>query len=420
MTLVNAETGEIVSTNSATYWADRIRPNIEAGNIAAAEAIERWIDAGNDLIEAKASVAHGEWLPLLNVLGISAQDANRYASIASNTAIANFRRGGNLPQGVTVLGELAKVDPAILEDAIDTGTLTPATTKLEARQFARSTQRSADDIEPGDKIVDDDGALHLVAHVEDHGDELAIIDDEGDAIITSPDNVVTATPKKSTAPTKPDLGDGISHPARYSTGMVEVFAALLNANGCPTGHVLDPFAGTGRIHQLREHGEWITVGNELEPEWAAMHPDTIPGDARDLPFEDSMFSAIVTSPTYGNRLADSHNASDPEKRRSYTHDLGRTLTEGNSGAMHWGPEYRAFHAEAWIEALRVLRSGGLFVLNIKDHIRDGERQRVTGWHIGCLEDLGLTTLDVLPIETPSLRAGANAEARCTEIVVVMA
>lgn len=147
MTLVNAETGEIVSTNSATYWADRIRPNIEAGNIAAAEAIERWIDAGNDLIEAKASVAHGEWLPLLNNLGITTQDASRLASIASNTAIANSRRDGNLPQGVTVLGELAKVDPAILEDAIEAGTITPATTQREARRFVEATKRPAPTVE---------------------------------------------------------------------------------------------------------------------------------------------------------------------------------------------------------------------------------------------------------------------------------
>jgi tRNA G10 N-methylase Trm11 len=84
-----------------------------------------------------------------------------------------------------------------------------------------------------------------------------------------------------------------------------------------------------------------------------------------LPFADASIDAIVTSPTYGNRLADHHRASDPLLRRSYTHDLGRPLHSENSGAMQWGDAYRAFHRRAWAEAVRVLKPGGRFVLNVK-------------------------------------------------------
>ena len=100
-----------------------------------------------------------------------------------------------------------------------------------------------------------------------------------------------------------------------------------------------------------------TVGVELEPEWADLHPDTFVGNALALKFDDADFDAVVTSPTYGNRLADHHNAKDGSVRRSYTHDLGRQLQEDNSGAMHWGPKYRDFHRKAWIEAKRVIRPG---------------------------------------------------------------
>lgn len=203
--------------------------------------------------------------------------------------------------------------------------------------------------------------------------------------------------------TKPDLGAGVSHPARYSDALLPVFAGLLKGYD----RVLDPFAGTGRIHELPNE----TVGVEIEPEWAAMQPGTVVGDALALPFPADVFDAICTSPTYGNRLADHHNASDPELRRSYTHDLGRTLDDNNSGAMQWGNEYRAFHLKAWSEAVRVLRPGGRFVLNIKDHIRDGERQPVSAWHAGVFMDLGLKFIDCIPVVTSHLRQGANGAAR---------
>jgi hypothetical protein len=51
--------------------------------------------------------------------------------------------------------------------------------------------------------------------------------------------------------------------------------------------------------------------------------------------------------------------------------LGRPLTPGNSGALQWGEEYRALHVAVWTECRRVLKPGGIFVLNVKDHIRGG-------------------------------------------------
>jgi len=214
---------------------------------------------------------------------------------------------------------------------------------------------------------------------------------------------------------KPDLGGGVSHPARFSRDLLPKFAQFLEAGW----HVLDPFAGVGGIHDLRQLVDIKTVGVELEPEWAEKHPDTQVGSALDLQFDDEMFDAIVTSPTYGNRLADHHEASDPEKRRTYRHDLGRALSADNSGSLQWGPKYRDFHLTAWEEALRVLRPGGRFVLNIKDHIRDGRTQYVSDWHLGCLRELGCVLVDSDRLAPPHLRFGSNAEARAAaELVLV--
>jgi SAM-dependent methyltransferase len=234
-----------------------------------------------------------------------------------------------------------------------------------------------------------------------------------------PESVVEAAADGRYAPeiprtlAKPDLGGGVSHPARFSDTLMPVFAELLA--GCHT--VLDPFAGTGRIHMLQDAG-FETVGVELEPEWADLHPDTRVGNALALEFPDGTFDAVCTSPTYGNRYADHHNAADPESRRSYTHDLGRPLSEGNSGVLQWGEAYRDFHEAAWLEATRVVRPAGRFVLNIKDHIRGGIRMRVSQWHVNCLLGLGWRQLDVVPVVTRSHRVGANSEARADAELVI--
>jgi hypothetical protein len=195
------------------------------------------------------------------------------------------------------------------------------------------------------------------------------------------------------------------HPAVFSDELMPVLAAAVPPAEYP--RVLDPFAGIGRIHQLANH----TVAVELEPEWARAHPGTIVANALALPFTDEAFDAIVTSPTYGNRFADHHVARDGSVRRSYTHDLGRKLHPNNSGQLHWGAQYRTFHARAWASAVRVLRPGGRFVLNVSDHIRNHERQPVTDWHVETLTKLGFREIGRTDIPTKRMRYGENADAR---------
>jgi len=88
--------------------------------------------------------------------------------------------------------------------------------------------------------------------------------------------------------------------------------------------------------------------------------------------------------------------------------------------MQWGQQYREFHLQAWNEAVRVLRSGGRFVLNIKDHIRDGVQQPVSAWHVATLTALGLELNAELSqgVPTRHLRQGTNTERAGQELVLV--
>jgi SAM-dependent methyltransferase len=196
----------------------------------------------------------------------------------------------------------------------------------------------------------------------------------------------------------------MKHPAKYSDALLPVFARMLHNRQ----YILDPFGGTGKIFELKK---WLPDAKifavEIEPEWA----NCIVADALNLPFKIWTFDAISVSCCYGNRMADHHIAKDNSKRNTYTHTLGRTLHPHNSGSLQWGEEYRQFHRIAWVEAKSVLKPDGLFILNIKDHIRKGQRQYVTAWHIEFLQEIGFTMLEHVKVPCPGNRQGANSTLR---------
>lgn len=199
----------------------------------------------------------------------------------------------------------------------------------------------------------------------------------------------------------------IKHPAKFSDNLLDKIQEMLAE---ATGLLLDPFAGTGKVHQLAGP-DLQTVGVELEPEWANMHPNTIVGNALNLPFPANTFDYIVTSPVYGNRMSDHHNAKDGSVRHTYKHSIGRDLHPSNAGQIQWGIRYRTFHELAWSEVYRVTKPGGKFILNTSNHIRKGEEQKVTEWHQKILQQNGWELEDTTDLTTSRNRMGTNGHLR---------
>ena len=207
----------------------------------------------------------------------------------------------------------------------------------------------------------------------------------------------------------------MKHPATFSTAILEVIDELLD----DARLVLDPFAGVGGVHALSVPSTRNTYGVEIEKEWADTDYRTVHGSALDLPWGNDVFDAVATSPTYGNRMADTYDGRDGSTRSTYRIALGRPLDDENSGGLQWGLAYRVFHLKAWVEAVRVLKPGGRFVLNCKDHIRGGVQQGVTDWHVSVLEILGLGVHDWRRVPARGYGYGANSTARVDAEDVVL-
>lgn len=215
------------------------------------------------------------------------------------------------------------------------------------------------------------------------------------------------------------------HPAQYSPNVIEAFIDIL---GDREGLLVDPFSGPGRsLPKLLVPGRRI-IGIEIERPWVDVgvsEPDcyVTTGDATNLEkkFPKNFVDMVCTSPVYGNRFSDSHKAKDSSVRHSYTHDIRRQtedpdydLNKNNAGTMHFGkpnPKYENLHFQAWKEALRYVKTGGIFLLNVSDFIRNDKRIPVSSWHVKTMTEIGWEWHDARLVPTKRMRKGANNKAR---------
>ena len=82
-------------SNSLSVTAETVRTLLGEADALASRSIDKMLEAGAMLVEAKAQCKHGEWLPFLERAGVPERMAQRYMTLA---------RSGLKSDTVTLLG----------------------------------------------------------------------------------------------------------------------------------------------------------------------------------------------------------------------------------------------------------------------------------------------------------------------------
>ena len=213
------------------------------------------------------------------------------------------------------------------------------------------------------------------------------------------------------------------HPAKYSDSLLPVLAE--NSYGV----VLDIMGGVGKAGLLKKYNTKITkvIINELEPEWGNQAvnynvDEIIIGDAKELKLS---VDCIVTSPPYGNRMADNFKiganggTSEPSMRKMYAGNLGRTPSQGSVCCLHFDKGYQDKVISIY-DSVIANCSFNRFVLNVSDFIRQFQVVDVQRFYENYFKEKGFRLIYKIPVKTKRQKGvGQNTELRVDHEVVMV-
>ena len=178
------------------------------------------------------------------------------------------------------------------------------------------------------------------------------------------------------------------HPGSFKhQGKANLNFLLALLQHLPAGQtVIDPMAGTGSALIYLDYCLPVVCG-ELEPHWAQMceinrkfflrgrlFAASTPSlcsqwDAARLPLQNESVAAIVTSPPYWDMFSDWHISSNNLQADGHEiYGVCYGLHPGNIGNIHIYEDYLRSMAIVYRECNRVLRTGGIMALIIKNRI----------------------------------------------------
>lgn len=96
------------------------------------KSVEAVIETGRRLVEAKAKLPHGQWLPMVELLPFSLRTAQTFMRIADNHALGNTQHVAHLPSSWGTLAVLARLPEDALGERIAAGRIHPDMTRAEA------------------------------------------------------------------------------------------------------------------------------------------------------------------------------------------------------------------------------------------------------------------------------------------------
>lgn len=339
---------------------------------------------GTALVAAKEATPHGEWLPELKRRGISRQAAQSAMQVVNSMTEAEFLEHGSQR---SALAALRPNDPhAGHLETNDTEVHSPA-----------AQPQPTPETQPQPMFT----GINPIASPEYHGQQL-----EPPPLVVPDSGPVPVDDRKRT-PSR-------HHPAPYSEGLFPIFADLISSVAVERQQVklLDPMCGEGSILDIKQHlpGVAFQVHASDLYRWTYAREGVHVADATSLPHPDSIFDVIVTSPPYGNRMADALS-SDGDNRVTYADRRGAEAQPNDVSGMQWGQQYRLTMSTIWAETVRVAKPGALIVVNCKDHIRQARIQPVTEWHLLALTRLGCTITALRFLLTSGVKGIANDSAR---------
>lgn len=105
--------------HDARYYADQISASWR-------QSVEGIFSAGRWLVEAKASLPHGEYEAMVEgMLPFGKRAAQMLAAVATDPRLENANHGSHLPSSWRTLYELTRLDDVTLERAFEDGTIRP-------------------------------------------------------------------------------------------------------------------------------------------------------------------------------------------------------------------------------------------------------------------------------------------------------
>ena len=136
--------GEVVEHRTPEEWGEVIRADL-------ARSVEGIIDAGRHLIEAKATTfakhGAGEWLAWIKrELPIGPRAVRYFMQLARHEVISDRKYTSALPPAWRTLAELAKLEPADLKAAIESGRVTPELQQKQARSLVAEYKATGGDV----------------------------------------------------------------------------------------------------------------------------------------------------------------------------------------------------------------------------------------------------------------------------------
>lgn len=139
---------ELMTPAHADYWAQRVRAEY-------AKSVEANLKIGQQLIEAKGALKHGEWGRLTGqtqpggkgLLPFGADLAQRYMAIARDLRLSNTDHVRHLPTAVSTLHELSKLDDETFEQALAQGKINPEMERKDVAALTAYTHVSDDSYE---------------------------------------------------------------------------------------------------------------------------------------------------------------------------------------------------------------------------------------------------------------------------------